>query len=156
MIGIVKDTVRDHSKTFISKKVRILLPSESMSVQSDSKWLKFIVNQLLTNSLKYTDNSGEILIGTNETPQEKQLIIRDNGIGITPQELPRIFNRGFTGETGRTYSKSTGMGLYLAQQLSNKLGHYITCTSEVSSYTEFIIHFPKDDDPFLFMNKEKQ
>lgn len=128
MIGIVKDTVRDHSKTFISKKVRILLPSESMSVQSDSKWLKFIVNQLLTNSLKYTDNSGEILIGTNETPQEKQLIIRDNGIGITPQELPRIFNRGFTGETGRTYSKSTGMGLYLAQQLSNKLGHYITCT----------------------------
>ena len=111
MIGIVKDTVRDHSKTFISKKVRILLPSESMSVQSDSKWLKFIVNQLLTNSLKYTDNSGEILIGTNETPQEKQLIIRDNGIGITPQELPRIFNRGFTGETGRTYSKSTGMGL---------------------------------------------
>ena len=156
MIGIVKDTVRDHSKTFISKKVRILLPSESMSVQSDSKWLKFIVNQLLTNSLKYTDNSGEILIGTNETPQEKQLIIRDNGIGITPQELPRIFNRGFTGETGRTYSKSTGMGLYLAQQLSNKLGHYITCTSEVSSYTEYIIHFPKDDDPFLFMNKEKQ
>ena len=156
MIGIVKDTVRDHSKTFISKKVRILLPSESMSVQSDSKWLKFIVNQLLTNSLKYTDNSGVILIGTNETPQEKQLIIRDNGIGITPQELPRIFNRGFTGETGRTYSKSTGMGLYLAQQLSNKLGHYITCTSEVSSYTEFIIHFPKDDDPFLFMNKEKQ
>ncbi|WIL39972.1 sensor histidine kinase [Kurthia sp. YJT4] len=156
MIGIVKDTVRDHSKTFISKKVRILLPSESMSVQSDSKWLKFIVNQLLTNSLKYTDNSGEILIGTNETPQEKQLIIRDNGIGITPQELPRIFNRGFTGETGRTYSKSTGMGLYLAQQLSNKLGHYITCTSEVSSYTEYIIHFPKDDDPFLFMNKEKR
>ena len=156
MIGIVKDTVRDHSKTFISKKVRILLPSESMSVQSDSKWLKFIVNQLLTNSLKYTDSSGEILIGTNETPQEKQLIIRDNGIGITPQELPRIFNRGFTGETGRTYSKSTGMGLYLAQQLSNKLGHYITCTSEVSSYTEYIIHFPKDDDPFLFMNKEKQ
>lgn len=156
MIGIVKDTVRDHSKTFISKKVRILLPSESMSVQSDSKWLKFIVNQLLTNSLKYTDNSGEILIGTNETPQEKQPIIRDNGIGITPQELPRIFNRGFTGETGRTYSKSTGMGLYLAQQLSNKLGHYITCTSEVSSYTEYIIHFPKDDDPFLFMNKEKQ
>ena len=156
MIGIVKDTVRDHSKTFISKKVRILLPSESMSVQSDSKWLKFIVNQLLTNSLKYTDNSGEILIGTNETPQENQLIIRDNGIGITPQELPIRFNRGFTGETGRTYSKSTGMGLYLAQQLSNKLGHYITCTSEVSSYTEYIIHFPKDDDPFLFMNKEKQ
>jgi len=154
MIGIVKDTVKDHSKTFISKKIRIHLLSDSMSVQSDSKWLKFIVNQLLTNSLKYTDNGGEILICTKETPQEKQLIVRDNGIGITPQELPRIFNRGFTGETGRTNSKSTGMGLHLAQQLSNKLGHYITCTSEVNSYTEFIIHFPKDDDPFLFMNKK--
>lgn len=156
MIGIVKDTVKDHSKTFISKKIRIHMPSESMSAQSDSKWLKFIVNQLLTNSLKYTEYGGEILICTNETPQEKQLIIRDNGIGIAPQELPRIFNRGFTGETGRTYPKSTGMGLYLAQQLSNKLGHYITCTSEVNCYTEFIIHFPIDDDLFLFMNKEKQ
>ncbi|MFD1412257.1 sensor histidine kinase [Oceanobacillus jeddahense] len=154
IVRIVKDTVKDHSKTFISKKIRIDLPSEAMSVQSDSKWLKFIVNQLLTNSLKYTENGGEILICTEETIQEKQLVIRDNGIGITSEELPRIFNRGFTGETGRKYSKSTGMGLYLAQQLSNKLGHYITCTSEVNSYTEFIIHFPKDDDPFLFMNKK--
>jgi signal transduction histidine kinase len=152
--GILKDTVKDHSKTFISKKIRIHMPAESLSVQSDSKWLKFIVNQLLTNSLKYTDNGGEIIIRAKEIPQEKQLIIRDDGIGIRPEELPRIFNRGFTGEKGRKYSKSTGMGLYLAQQLSNKLGHYITCTSEVNSYTEFIIHFPRDNDPFLFMNKK--
>ncbi|GIP45982.1 hypothetical protein J45TS6_44410 [Paenibacillus sp. J45TS6] len=122
-------------------KFNSLIPEFSVKYIEKSKWF-------------YIDILG--FQSTNETPQEKQLIIRDNGIGITPQELPRIFNRGFTGETGRTYSKSTGMGLYLAQQLSNKLGHYITCTSEVSSYTEYIIHFPKDDDPFLFMNKEKQ
>src|SRR5699024_11558639 len=112
--------------------------------------------KMYTNSVKNIHKSGKILNSININPQKNQLIRRDKGIVKTPQELPRIFNRGFTGETGRTYSKSTGMGLYLAQQLSNKLGHYITCTSEVSSYTEYIIHFPKDDDPFLFMNKEKQ
>ncbi len=132
-----------NTKRKVSERIKFnsLIPEFSVKYIEKSKWF-------------YIDILG--FQSTNETPQEKQLIIRDNGIGITPQELPRIFNRGFTGETGRTYSKSTGMGLYLAQQLSNKLGHYITCTSEVSSYTEYIIHFPKDDDPFLFMNKEKQ
>jgi signal transduction histidine kinase len=149
---MVKETVKDHSKTFISKKIRINLQSEPIAVQSDSKWLQFILNQLMTNSLKYTAVGGEITIATVETPQEKQLIIRDSGIGIEQKDLPRIFNRGFTGENGRTHAKSTGMGLYLAQQLSNKLGHYITCTSEVNVYTKFTIHFPKNHDPFLLMN----
>jgi signal transduction histidine kinase len=107
----------------------------------------------LTNSLKYTEHSGEISISACETPREKQLLIRDNGIGISQKDLPRIFNRGFTGETGRKYTKSTGMGLYLAQALSNKLGHYITCTSEVGSFTQFIIHFPKNHDPYLSLQK---
>lgn len=120
-------------------------------VQSDPKWLQFIVNQLLTNSLKYTEPGGEIIISALETPKEKQLIIRDNGIGISQKDLPRIFNRGFTGETGRTHAKSTGMGLYLAQALSNKLGHIITCTSKVGVYTQFIIHFPIDHDPYFIL-----
>lgn len=154
--NIVKGTVKDHSKTFISKKIQIHMAGDSMNVQSDSKWLKFIVNQLLTNSLKYTDEGGDIFIDTSERASEKQLIIRDNGVGIHSQELPKIFNRGFTGEIGRRYSKSTGMGLYLAQQLSNKLGHHITCSSEVGFYTEFTVHFPKDDDPFLYLNMKEQ
>lgn len=153
VMRIVKETIKDHSKTFISKKIQIHLTSDWMEVQSDSKWLKFIINQLLTNSLKYTNEGGEVLINTRDTPKEKQLVISDNGIGIKQKDLLRIFNRGFTGETGRTYSKSTGMGLYLAQQLSNELGHYISCSSEVEGYTVFIIHFPKDDDPFLLMNQ---
>ncbi|WP_462421918.1 sensor histidine kinase [Salinicoccus sp. Marseille-QA3877] len=154
--NIVKDTVKDHSKTFISKRIQIHMAEGSMDVQSDSKWLKFIVDQLLTNSLKYTDEGGDIFIDTSETHSDKQLTIRDNGIGIHSQELPKIFNRGFTGEAGRIYSKSTGMGLYLAQQLSNKLGHHITCSSEVGSYTEFTVHFSKDDDPFLYLNMKEQ
>lgn len=107
----------------------------------------------MTNSLKYTEHGGKITISAFETPQEKQLLIQDSGIGISQKDLPRIFNRGFTGETGRTHAMSTGMGLYLAQSLSNKLGHYISCMSEVGVYTQFIIHFPKDDDPYLIRQK---
>lgn len=148
IIQISKEIIKSHSKTFITKKIRIKLESNSFKVQSDPKWLQFIINQLLTNSLKYTDNGGEITISAHKALQEKQLIIRDNGIGISQKDLPRIFNRGFTGETGRTYARSTGMGLYLAQALSNKLGHYITCTAEVGSFTQFIIHFPTNYDPY--------
>lgn len=153
IIKISKVIVKSHSKTFFSKKIRINIQAERLEVQSDPKWLQFIINQLLTNCLKYTDHGGEITISVSETPQEKQLQIRDNGIGISQKDLPRIFNRGFTGETGRTHAKSTGMGLYLAQQLSNKLGHYISCTSEVREFTQFIIHFPLDSDPYLMLQK---
>ena len=149
IIQIIKGIVKTHSKTFFAQKISINMQAESLIVQSDPKWLQFIVNQLVTNSLKYTNNGGEITISTFETIQEKQLIIRDNGIGISQKDVPRIFNRGFTGETGRTYTKSTGM----AQQLCNKLGHYISCTSEMGIFTQFIIHFPQDSDPYLFLKK---
>ncbi|MFP7300509.1 sensor histidine kinase [Neobacillus niacini] len=153
IIKISKEIVKAHSKTFFSKKIRILFKAETLEVQSDPKWLHFIINQLLTNSLKYTEHDGEIIISAIHTSKEKQLLVRDNGIGISQKDLPRIFNRGFTGETGRTHAKSTGMGLYLAQQLSNKLGHYISCTSKVREFTQFTIHFPLDSDPYLTLQK---
>ncbi|MFD1737872.1 sensor histidine kinase [Bacillus salitolerans] len=153
VIQISKEIVKSHSRTFFSKKIRITIQEASLEIQSDPKWLQFIINQLLTNSLKYTEPGGGITISALETPQEKQLIFWDNGIGISQKDVPRLFNRGFTGETGRIYSKSTGMGLYLAQALSNKLGHYITCTSEAGEFTQFIIHFPKDFDPYLTLQK---
>jgi signal transduction histidine kinase len=152
-IQISKNIVKSHSKTFLSKKIRIHFQTDIMMVQSDAKWLHFIINQILTNSLKYTEPGGEITISAFESQQEKQLIIQDNGIGISQKDPPRIFNRGFTGETGRTHSKSTGMGLYLAQQLSNKLGHYVTCTSAAGTHSRFIIHFPQDIDPYLLLQK---
>jgi signal transduction histidine kinase len=153
IIQISKEIVKSHSKTFFSKKIRIEIKADSLEVQSDPKWLRFIVNQLVTNSLKYTEHGGEIIISSFDSPKEKQLLILDNGIGISQKDLPRVFNRGFTGETGRTFTKSTGMGLYLAQQLSNKLGHFISCTSEVGKFTQFIIHFPLDSDPYLILKK---
>lgn len=153
VIQISKEIIKSHSKTFFSKKIRIDIQADSLEVQSDPKWLQFIVNQLVTNSLKYTEHGGKITISANETSKEKQLLIQDSGIGISEKDLPRIFNRGFTGETGRTHAKSTGMGLYLAQQLSNKLGHYISCTSKAKVFTQFIIHFPLDSDPYLILQK---
>ncbi len=156
IVKITKEIIKSHSKTFFSKNLRIELLAETLEVQSDPKWLLFIINQLMTNSLKYTDVGGVITISSSETPQEKQLLFRDNGIGISQKDLPRIFNRGFTGETGRTFTKSTGMGLYLAQQLSNKLGHYISCTSVIEEFTQFIIHFPKDSDPYLKLQKHDE
>jgi signal transduction histidine kinase len=156
ILKITKEIVKSHSKTFFSKKIRINMTADRLEVPSDPKWIQFIVDQLLTNSLKYTQYGGEITISVFETPQEKQIVIRDNGIGISQKDLPRIFNRGFTGETGRKYAKSSGMGLYLAQQLSNKLGHYISCTSKVGEHTQFIIHFPLDSDPYLRLQKHDE
>jgi signal transduction histidine kinase len=146
---LIKKVILAHSKTFISKKIGLELNIEPTTVQSDGKWLQFILNQLISNALKYSDENGKVAITTHETPQEKLLKVRDNGIGIEKMDLPRIFNRGFTGANGRTQAKSTGMGLYLAQELSKKLGHFITCESKTSEYTEFVIHFPKNYDPYL-------
>ncbi|MDF2723712.1 MAG: histidine kinase [Paenibacillus sp.] len=146
---LVKEAVKAHSKTFIAKKIKIRLDLPPTVVQSDSKWLFFILNQLLTNSLKYTAEQGEITITASADQREKRLVVRDDGIGIASQDIPRIFNRGFTGANGRTHVKSTGMGLYLAQELANKLGHYISCESEAGRYTAMTIHFPKHDDAYL-------
>ncbi len=145
---LAKEAVKTHAATFISRKVRIQLDLPPTIVQSDPKWLSFIVNQLLSNALKYTGDNGEISIASRVTQDEKQLIVRDNGIGIEAKDVPRVFNRGFTGSNGRAHAKSTGMGLYLAQELSRKLGHYLTCESVVGEYTSFTIHFPKHHDPY--------
>lgn len=146
---LVKEAVKAHAKTFISRKIRIRLDLPSIIVQSDPKWLSFIVSQLLSNGLKYAEEDGEISISSHVTQEERQLVVRDNGIGIDARDLPRVFNRGFTGANGRAHAKSTGMGLYLAQELSRKLGHYITCESVVGEYTSFTIHFPRNHDPYL-------
>ncbi|EFM11158.1 integral membrane sensor signal transduction histidine kinase [Paenibacillus curdlanolyticus YK9] len=147
---LAKTAVKSHAKAFISNKIKLKLDIPSIIVQSDPKWLLFILNQLITNSLKYSAAAnGEISITARITQHEKLLVIRDNGIGINATDIPRIFNRGFTGTNGRTHTKSTGMGLYLAQELSRKLGHYLTCESEIDRFTAITIHFPKHHDPYL-------
>ncbi|MBR3666347.1 MAG: sensor histidine kinase [Ruminococcus sp.] len=117
-----------------------------LSVMTDGKWLEFMLGQLMANSLKYTVEGREpvISISAEELPDRVLLHFRDNGTGISEADLPRIFEKSFTGENGRAYAKSTGMGLYIVKSLCDRLGHIITAASEKGKYTEFTIAFAKN------------
>ncbi|WP_119327342.1 sensor histidine kinase [Companilactobacillus musae] len=139
---IVKSCIRTNKRLFISKRIGINLDVTDKKVLTDEKWLSFIINQIVSNSLKYTDQGGKINIFTTTTNNNIELHIKDNGIGITEQDISRIFNKGFTGSNGRrSGSKSTGMGLYLVKKMADKLGHTIQVKSHPNSGTETIITF---------------
>lgn len=139
----VRDSVKKYAKLFIQKQIRFTMGDTEQWAHSDSKWLGYMIDQKLTNALKYTPEGGEIAVRFEEDQKEKRLVIRDSGIGIPPEDLDRVFDRGFTGSTGRQDTSSTGMGLYLAKQMAHKLGHRLSIQSEEGRYTEATIHFPK-------------
>ncbi|MDZ5472043.1 sensor histidine kinase [Bacillus sp. 31A1R] len=141
---LVKEVIKVNSKQFIAKKISLKLSLEPLEVLSDKKGLLFIINQLLLNSLKYTPSNGEIQI----LLQDRKLFILDNGIGIAEEDLPRVFERGFTGKNGRQNHASTGMGLYLAKRTSEKLGHQIMISSKEGDYTEAVVYFPELNDDY--------
>lgn len=116
-------------------------------VMTDHKWMEFILIQLISNSIKYKKESGACILKVYAKEEEKRtcLFVRDNGIGISAGDLPRIFEKSFTGENGRLREKSTGMGLYIAKKLCDKLGHGIRAGSVPGEYTEFEISFYKND-----------
>lgn len=140
---VVKNSVRKYAKSFINKRIRFHMDAIEQVVPTDSKWLGFIIDQILSNSLKYTDEGGEISVQFEEDRKEKRLLIQDTGIGIKQEDINRVFEKGFTGSIGRSHAKSTGIGLYLAKQMSLKLGHDLTIQSEEGKYTRVIIHYPK-------------
>lgn len=139
---IVKSCIRTNKRLFISKRIGISFDITDKKVLTDEKWLSFIINQIISNSLKYTDQGGKISIFTNTADNNIELHIKDNGIGIANQDISRIFNKGFTGSNGRASgSKSTGMGLYLVKKMADRLGHTISVKSQVGTGTETVITF---------------
>ncbi len=128
---IVKGAVRKFSSEFISRKLSLKYESLSVAVVTDEKWLSFVIEQVLSNALKYTPN-GSITISL---VGEKTLRIEDTGIGIAPEDLPRIFENGYTGYNGRTDRKASGIGLYLCKRICTKLGHTITARAAVGRGT---------------------
>lgn len=140
---IVKESVKKYSKLFIQKHIQLTIWDEEEFVQSDSKWLGFVIDQVVANALKYTEDGGAISFAFRSNNKEKQLFIKDTGIGIKPEDINRVFEKGFTGSLQRNHSKSTGMGLYLAKQIALKLGHNLSIQSEEGKYTQVTIHFPK-------------
>lgn len=139
--SIVKSAVRKYAPLFISKKISLDIADTNIKVNTDEKWLSFVIEQILSNSLKYTP-AGKISI-FYEAP--KTLIIRDTGIGIAPEEIPRIGEKGFTGYNGRTSQKSTGLGLYLCNEILSRLSHAITIQSEVGVGTTVSIDLQTRD-----------
>lgn len=140
---IIKSSVKKYSKLFINKKIQFQMDDSTQFVQSDSKWLGFVIDQIIANSIKYTERGGKVAVQFEENDREKRISILDSGIGIATEDLSRVFQKGFTGLTGRNQPKSTGIGLYLAKQLTRKLGHTLSIQSEEGKYTKVTIHFPK-------------
>ena len=134
--AVVRQTVRKYAKLFILKKIQLVFQETKWEVLSDEKWLCFLLEQLMSNALKYTPEGGKISIFLEG---ETNLVIADTGIGIAPEDLPRVFEKGFTGNNGRMDKKATGIGLYLCRRVTNLLGHTISIASEPGVGTQVLL-----------------
>ena len=134
--AVVRQTVRKYAKLFILKKIQLVFQETKWEVLSDEKWLCFLLEQLLSNALTYTPEGGKISIFLEG---ETNLVIADTGIGIAPEDLPRVFEKGFTGNNGRMDKKATGIGLYLCRRVTNLLGHTISIASEPGVGTQVLL-----------------
>lgn len=139
LMNIVKQAVKYFSRIFISKNISLKLDeSNNIKIVTDEKWLIFVLKQIISNALKYTKR-GHIKIYVKNS-KGTVLVIEDTGIGICSEDLPRIFERGFTGINGRVDKKSTGIGLYLSKEILNKLNHKISIISTVNMGTRVEIN----------------
>ena len=108
------------------------------TVISDSQWLHFIFEQLLTNAIKYTPHGSIKIYAKGDA-----VMVADTGIGILAEDLPRVFEQGYSGYNGRANQKASGLGLFLSKQIAEKLGLTLTVTSEIGQGSTFAIHFPQ-------------
>ena len=136
----VRKCVRKYARLFVLNRLKLELSETHITALTDEKWLAFAIEQALSNALKYTP-SGKISIYARGSV----LVIADTGIGIAPQALPRIFERGYTGSNGRGDMKATGIGLYLSKRMLSMLGHAIWAESEPSKGTRIMIDLSRDE-----------
>lgn len=135
----VQAAVRRVQPLFAGKQqVRLEVQPTGIQAVSDTKWLGLVLEQLLTNAVKYT-RRGFVKVYA----QDGALVVEDSGIGISPDELPRVFERGFTGLNGRGERHSSGLGLYLCRQITQRLGHVLRLESEKGSGTRAVLTFPQ-------------
>lgn len=141
--GVIRDTIKKYAKIMIRRHIGMNYSGTVQEVYTDGKWLAFILEQLLSNAIKYTPQGGV----TIETAEEKDrffVTIKDTGIGIKAEDLPRVFEKGYTGYNGHADKKATGIGLYLCRQMADKLGHTIRMESEIGKGTKVWIGFDLD------------
>lgn len=139
--AIVRDSVKKYALLFIYKKLSVDLHDLSVTVRSDLKWLRFIIEQLVSNAVKYTESGGaEIFF------EDGALVVRDTGIGIRPEDVPRLFEKGYTGFNGRMDNRASGIGLYLSKKAADALAIRIGVDSAMGAGTSMRLVFPKKDE----------
>ena len=142
---IINESIKKNKSSLIQEKISIDIHDLEIEVNTDNKWIVFILNQIIQNSIKYRKKENSVIeIYANQGKENVILYIKDNGIGIKQGEITRVFEKGFTGENGRIINKkSTGIGLYLCKKLCDKLGLGLELSSEKNIGTEVRVVFPK-------------
>ena len=141
--GVIRDTIKKYAKIMIRRHIGIDYSGTGQEVYTDGKWLAFMLEQILSNAIKYTPH-GVVTIETAEEKDRFFITIKDTGIGIKAEDLPRVFEKGYTGYNGHADKKATGIGLYLCRQMADKLGHTIRMESEIGKGTKVWIGFDLD------------
>lgn len=142
--NVVMKAVKSNSRDFINKNIKLNVSELEGSIFSDEKWVEFIINQIIINAVKFSiPNKGEVSIFSKINENNIILTIEDNGVGISEKDIDRVFEKGFTGENGRKFGKSTGIGLYLCKKLCDKLGIGISLSSKEGLGTRVNIVFPQ-------------
>ncbi|MGN0597303.1 MAG: sensor histidine kinase [Ruminiclostridium sp.] len=143
LYDLAKQAVRKYAQFFIRKKLKLNMEEFSCVVLTDEKWAVFVIGQVISNAVKYT-RTGEISIYLH-SEKPKALVIEDTGIGIAKEDLPRIFERGYTGFNGRLDKKSTGIGLYLCKKIMTNMKQKIYALSEEGKGTKVILDFDSEE-----------
>lgn len=143
---LVKKIVRKNSYLFIDKNISLELQGLNYEITTDSKWLGYMLEQLINNSCKYTEENGKVKIYAQDDENYLHLKIRDDGVGIDKKSLDRMFDKGYTGDSGMNVTKATGMGLYIVKKMCNKLNYKISVVSEKGELTEFTLSINKFSD----------
>ena len=143
---IVSQAIENHRSLLIQSGIRVETEGLHHTVYTDEKWVIFILGQLLQNAARYRGAEPVITLFTRPLGKQIQLVIQDNGIGIPAHELPRVFDRGFTGSNGRARGGSTGMGLYLCRKLAGSLALGLDLTSEKGNGTAVTLTFPSKEN----------
>lgn len=140
---LVKGVIRKFSKELIKVNTQIIADLPKKNVKTDGKWLQFILGQIISNSIKYKKENLRLSFNVEEDEGQVKLLIKDNGIGIPAKDLPKIMEKGFTGENGRVVGHSTGIGLYLCHRLARKMYLGFKIDSEHNQGTTVTITFPE-------------
>ncbi|MGG5461043.1 sensor histidine kinase [Clostridium sp. B9] len=145
LIKSIRNVIKRNSRDFINKRIALELQNFDYVVYSDEKWVEFILSQIINNTIKYTPNNGKVSVFAEQNKNSIILKVKDSGVGIPEKDLGRVFEKGFTGENGRRFTKSTGIGLYLCKNLCDKLGLGIRIYSKENEGTEVSLVFPIGD-----------